>query len=123
LPLFLTSAPNSNSQWCGIYRSHVAFYAPLSRKPAWVLYFKDVLSVRLVDSNSSPLPGLFLFAIDTPGRVHYMAFNDEGKREVFAVKMKEAVFRCVGVKGGGEMDGSMMIYNGVRSLVMLRWAH
>jgi hypothetical protein len=80
-------------EWCGIYRTHIAFYAPLSRKPSWVLYFKDVLTVRLVEADKSPLPGLFIFALDTPGRVHYIAFNDEGKREGFTVKIKEAIFK------------------------------
>ncbi|GMH95851.1 hypothetical protein TrST_g6287 [Triparma strigata] len=79
-------------EWCGVYSSHVAFYAPLSKKPAFVLPHRDVLTVRPVDDPESPLPNLSILALDTPGRVHYLAFRSAEERRDFEEKVKAAVF-------------------------------
>ena len=44
-------------EWCCIYNTHVAFFPPLSRKPAWVLHYADVLSVRMLPSEGTTVPG------------------------------------------------------------------
>ena len=73
----------------------MAFYAPLSKKPAFSLPHKDILTVRPLDSSAgSPLPGLFVLALDTPGRVHYLAFHSSSDRADFEANVKAAVFGC-----------------------------
>ncbi|GMI16774.1 hypothetical protein TrLO_g12402 [Triparma laevis f. longispina] len=79
-------------EWCGVYASHVAFYAPLSKKPAFVLPHRDVLTVRSINNDDSPLPTLSIVALDTPGRVHYLAFRSADERSDFEEKVKAAVF-------------------------------
>ena len=58
-------------------------------------------------SRTTFLIGLFSFAIDTPGRVTYLAFSDDATRQDFAANIKIATFRygsdgLGGMLGGGD---------------------
>jgi len=72
----------------------MSFYVPLSKKPALVLYHRDVIQIRSLSKHmkNNPLPGLSLLAVETPGRVHYLAFSNRDKMEEFAAKIKLAIF-------------------------------
>ena len=83
-------------EYCCIYDTHVSFFAPLGKKPVFFLHHRDILGVRLnrmLSSSQSPVPGLSTIAIDTPGRVTYLAFLNEEKVQAFAAQLKVATFR------------------------------
>jgi len=80
-------------EYCGVYDTHVAFFAPLGKKPVFFLHHRDILGVRTLPSEKSPVPGLYTIAIDTPGRVTYLAFSEEDKVQNFAAQLKVATFR------------------------------
>ena len=65
-----------------VYDSNVSFYAPLSKKPPFVLYKNDIQKLRIVDRKSfrDPLSGFLMIAIETALRCHYLAFVDEEAR-------------------------------------------
>ena len=80
-------------EWCAIFNSFLAFYVPLSKKPALVLYYRDIMLIRCLSQSlrHSPLPGLSLLAIETPGRVHYLAFSKRSEMEDFESKVKASI--------------------------------
>jgi hypothetical protein len=83
---------------CVMYRqdSHIAFYEPLSRKPSLVIGFEEISSVRKCDSKteSNPLPGLSLVALDTAWRCTYLAFLTDSDRENFTRKLNDAMYHA-----------------------------
>eukprot|EP00804_Cyclotella_cryptica_P002729 CCRYP_009644-RB/>CCRYP_009644-RB protein AED:0.18 eAED:0.18 QI:322/1/1/1/0.75/0.8/5/1125/1593 len=83
---------------CVLYRkdNHLAFYAPLSRKPSLVISFEEVISVRKCDPKPefSPLAGFPLVSIDTTWRCHYLAFLADSDRESFIRKTNDAMYRA-----------------------------
>jgi hypothetical protein len=78
-----------DSHWreeaCMVYNSSVSFYAPLSKKPSFVLYKIDIQKIRIIDDNSqtNPLSGFPMIAIETALRCHYLAFVDDEVRMGF----------------------------------------
>ena len=91
---------------CVMYRkdSHLAFYAPLSRKPSLVVSFDEILSVRKCDPKPelNPLPGLPLVSIDSTWRCHYLAFLTEENREVFLRKINDFLYHSESKKPTAE---------------------
>ena len=87
-----------DSRWreelCVLYTkaNHLAFYAPLTKKPSLVVGFEEIISVRKCNPTIGPLPGLLLLSIDTAWRCHYVAFLDEPQRDNFVKKMNDALF-------------------------------
>jgi hypothetical protein len=83
---------------CVIYGkdNHLAFYAPLARKPSLVVAFEEILSVRKCDPkpSSSPLAGLPMLSIDTSWRCHYVAFLTELERENFVTKLNDSMYHA-----------------------------
>lgn len=85
---------------CAMYTQdhHLAFYAPLTKKPSLVLCFEEIVAVRKCDptKGASPLPGFHLLSIDTAWRCHYIAFREDSEREVFFAKINDAYFHMPG---------------------------
>lgn len=76
---------------------YIAFYAPLSKKPSVAVSFEEIMAARACDEGSGrcPLPGLFVVAIDTAWKCHYLAFLDAKQRETFLVRLNEALFHAI----------------------------
>lgn len=83
---------------CVVYGkdNHLAFYAPLTRKPTLVVTFEEILSVRKCHpkAESDPLPGLSLLSIDTIWRCHYLAFLNTEEREKFLRIVNDAMYHA-----------------------------
>ena len=81
---------------CVLYSrgGHLSFYAPSTKKPSLVVSFDEIISVRKCDptTDSNPLPGLRILAIDTTWRCHYLAFLENTALESFSSKLRESVF-------------------------------
>jgi len=73
---------------------HIAFYAPLSKKPRLVISLEEILSARKceMDTEQSPLPGLYTLAIDAAWKCHYLAFLEESHRDNFLERLNDALF-------------------------------
>ena len=76
--------------------NHLAFYAPLTRKPTMVVGFEEILSVRKCNPNDelNPLPGLSFLSIDTIWRCHYLAFLNAENRDEFIRKVNDAMYHA-----------------------------
>ena len=81
---------------CALYSGggHLSFYAPLTKKPSLVVSFDEIISVRTCDpdTESNPLPGLHILAIDTAWRCHYLAFLEATALESFSSKLRNSLF-------------------------------
>mmetsp|Transcript_11262 Transcript_11262/g.20625 ORF Transcript_11262/g.20625 Transcript_11262/m.20625 type:complete len:623 (+) Transcript_11262:1240-3108(+) len=82
---------------CVLYTkgSHLAFYAPLAKKPSLVVSFEEIMSARKCEDDEScqnPLPGLHLLSIDTAGKCHYLSFLLHAKRDNFLKSLNDALF-------------------------------
>jgi hypothetical protein len=71
-----------------LYPTHISFYAPLSRKPIWVLPLADLMKVRVMQ-RENPLPGLFVLCLECLGRCHYVCFSTPLLRDVWASAIME----------------------------------
>lgn len=75
---------------------HIAFYPPLGKKPCLAISFDEILSARICEeedtASSCPLPGLFVLAIDTAYKCHYLIFLQVLQRENFLQKLNDALF-------------------------------
>jgi len=79
-------------EWCGVYKSCVSFYAPLSKSPCLEISYIDITNVRPLNStDSSPLPGFPLLVLETAWLCHYMAFRDEEARDTFGQRVETAI--------------------------------
>lgn len=81
-------------EWCGIFQHHVSFYPHFAKKPERVLLHRDITSIRRLDGLAMdyPMPGLHMLAVDTLGRVYYLAFARESMRESFLNILQNSVF-------------------------------
>mmetsp|Transcript_31229 Transcript_31229/g.66068 ORF Transcript_31229/g.66068 Transcript_31229/m.66068 type:complete len:1880 (+) Transcript_31229:299-5938(+) len=82
---------------CVLYTkgSHLAFYAPLAKKPSLVVSFDEIISARKCEdsgSSQSPLPGFHIVTIDTAWKCHYLAFLDNTERDNFLQRLNDALF-------------------------------
>ncbi|KAL7550235.1 hypothetical protein ACHAWF_013474 [Thalassiosira exigua] len=79
---------------CVLYSkgSHIAFYAPLAKKPSLVVSFEEIISCRKCEGIESPLPGFKMLAIDTAWKCHYLAFLDNAGRDYFLKRLNESMF-------------------------------
>jgi len=83
---------------CVVYTkggSHLAFYAPLAKKPSLVVSFEEIISARKCHDDEachSALPGFSLLSIDTAWKCHYIAFLENTERESFLKRLNEALF-------------------------------
>ncbi len=81
---------------CTLYSrgGHLSFYAPLTKKPSLVVSFDEIISVRECDPNpeANPLPGLYILAVDTAWRCHYLAFLEAAALESFSSKLKNSLY-------------------------------
>lgn len=80
---------------CVLYTkgNHLAFYAPLSKKPNLVVSFDEILSARKCDqADNYPLPGFHCLSIDTCLKCHYFVFLEESERDSFLARLNEALF-------------------------------
>ncbi|CAM9610603.1 unnamed protein product, partial [Sphacelaria rigidula] len=64
-----------------MYPSHVACFAPISKKPAWALPLKALHKASSVPDERCPFPGLRCLRLETIGRVHYLCFASRGTRD------------------------------------------
>mmetsp|Transcript_1402 Transcript_1402/g.2909 ORF Transcript_1402/g.2909 Transcript_1402/m.2909 type:complete len:1285 (-) Transcript_1402:132-3986(-) len=81
-------------EWCGIYPQHISFYPHFSKKPDRILLHRDIISVRRLDKvpMCHPMPGLHMLAIDTLGRVYYVAFGKHSVQENCFKTLQSAIF-------------------------------
>ena len=81
---------------CVLYtrEAHIAFYAPLAKKPSLVVSFDEIMSARKCgdDTQLSPLPGLYALAIDTAWHCHYYTFLEASTRDSFLKRLNNALF-------------------------------
>jgi len=90
-----------DSHWreelCVVYPKghHLAFYAPLTKKPSLVVSFEEIIGVRKCNplAGTNPLPGFHLLSIDTAWRCHYLAFAEETEIDSFFSRLNDAMFR------------------------------
>lgn len=67
---------------------HLAFYAPLSKKPSLVVTLDEIEAARSLDDNETfPLPTHSSAAIDTTLKCHYIAFLTPSHRENLIAKL------------------------------------
>ena len=81
---------------CVLYskpHGHLAFYAPLAKKPSLVVSFEEIMSARKCDDGTSPsdLPGFHLMSLDTQWKCHYVAFLEKAERDDFLKKLMDAL--------------------------------
>lgn len=84
-------------EYCVLYTNdqHLAFYAPLAKKPSLAVSFDEIISARVLcdeDTSSCPLPGLYTMAIDTAWKCHYMTFVEIKERDNFLKQLNDALF-------------------------------
>jgi hypothetical protein len=84
---------------CVLYTKdrHLAFYAPLAKKPSLAVSFEEITSARVVceEHRTTPLPGLYTLAIDTAWKCHYLTFLEVTGREYFLKNLNDALFHAV----------------------------
>lgn len=79
-------------EWCGVQKTRVVFYAPLTKEPVLDIAFKDIQRVRVVNpGHRSPLPGYPFLAIETAWSCHYMAVASEDARVTLKAKLEDAI--------------------------------
>jgi len=99
IDLAVIPPPNSHIFYCSraLWETHwveevvfltpinLLFYSATAKRnspPAFVLAFKDILSVSTLPSNDNfPLPGYYIIALETAGRLYYVAFRTNQNKD------------------------------------------
>ena len=69
-------------EWMVLYASHISFFSPGAKKPAWSLFLHDILAVRVPPGKIRfHFPGRYFLSIETLGRVYYFCFGSETLRD------------------------------------------